>query len=181
MTAGSIAFSAGQARDRGMDPVGADHELSRHLPLPIVTILEAHTGDAAVVRANQIHELGFKSEGGTGLLRGIDQQAVDDGAPRGVETVNVRLRFDWHRDDLVAVVKRGRSHHRRAGRLDSLENAPARQLDNTGAHECVGRDRVAPVVTAVDRKHTETPSREEQRGGGAGATSSDNDDVEVNG
>ena len=91
------------------------------------------------------------------------------------------LRFDLHRDDLVAVVKRRRSDHGRAGRFDSLQNAPARELENAGAHEGVGRDRIAPVATAVDREHTKASSREEQRGGRAGATGSDNDDVEIDG
>ena len=54
-------------------------------------------------------------------------------------------------------------------------------MDNAGAHEGVGRDRIAPVATAVDREHTKTSSREEQRGGRAGATGSDNDDVEIDG
>ena len=61
------------------------------------------------------------------------------------------------------------------------QNAPARELDNAGAHEGVGRDRIAPVATAVDREHTKASSREEQRGGRAGATGSDNDDVEIDG
>jgi acyl dehydratase len=52
-------------------------------------------------------------------------------------------------------------------------------LDNAGAHEGVGRDRIAAVATAVDREHTKASSREEQRGGCAGATGSDNDDVEI--
>jgi hypothetical protein len=36
-------------------------------------------------------------------------------------------------------------------------------------------------VTAVDREHTKPSSGEEQRGGRAGATGSDNDDVEIDG
>jgi hypothetical protein len=52
-------------------------------------------------------------------------------------------------------------------------------LDNAGAHKGVGRDRIARVPTAVDREHTNASSREEQRGGRAGATGSDNDDVEI--
>ena len=52
-------------------------------------------------------------------------------------------------------------------------------MDNAGAHEGVGRDRIAPVATAVDREHTKASSREKQRGGCAGATGSDNDDVEI--
>jgi len=52
-------------------------------------------------------------------------------------------------------------------------------LDNAGAHEGVGGDRIAPVATAVDREHTKTSSREKQRGGCAGAPGSDNDDVEI--
>ena len=45
----------------------------------------------------------------------------------------------------------------------------------------MGRDRIAPVATAVDREHTKASSREEQRGSRAGATGSDNDDVEIDG
>ena len=164
-----------------MDTIGADHEVSRHLPLPIVTVLDAHTADATVVGADQIDELRFERERCTGFLRGIDQHPVNDGPPRCVETVHVVLRFDLHRDDLVAVVKRRRSDHGRAGRFDALENSPARELENAGAHEGMSRDRIAPVVTAVDREHTKASSREEQRGGRACATGSDNDDVEIGG
>ena len=181
MTTGSIAFSADQARDRGMDTIGADHEFSRHCALPIVTIFEAHTADATVVRADQVDELRFERELGAGFLRGIDKHPVKDGTPRCVETIHVVLRFDLHRNDLVAVVKRRRSDHGRPGRFDSVENAPARKLKHAGAHEGVGRDRIAPVVTAVDHEHTKASSREEQRGGRAGATGSDNDDVEIEG
>jgi hypothetical protein len=54
-------------------------------------------------------------------------------------------------------------------------------LDDAGAHEGVGRDRIASVATAVDCEHTKASSREEERGGRAGATGSDNDDVEIDG
>ena len=54
-------------------------------------------------------------------------------------------------------------------------------MDDAGAHQGVGRDRIAPVATAVDREHTKPSSREEQCGGRAGATGSDNDDVEIDG
>ena len=120
MTTGSIAFRADETRDRRTDTIGSDHEFSRNLPLPIMTIFEAHTGDATVVRADQIDELRFEHDRCTGLLRGIDKQPVNDSTPRCVETINVVLRFDLHRDDLVAVVKRCRSNHRRTGRFDSL-------------------------------------------------------------
>ena len=61
-----------------------------------------------------------------------------------------------------------------------LLSGEERQSDNAGAHEGgVGRDRIAAVATAVDREHTKASSREEQRGGCAGATGSDNDDVEI--
>jgi hypothetical protein len=181
MTTGSIAFRADETRDRRTDTIGSDHEFSRNLPLPIMTIFEEHTGDATVVRADQIDELRFERDRCTGLLRGIGKQPVNDSTPRCVETLNVVLRFDLYRDDLIAVVKRRRSDHRRTGRFDSLENSPARELDNAGAHEGVGRDRIAPVATAVDREHTKASSREEQRGGRPGATGSDNDDVEIDG
>jgi hypothetical protein len=85
-----------------------------------MTIFEAHTRDATIVGADQIDELRFEGDRCTGVLRGIDQQPVNDSTPRCVETSNVVLRFDQHRDDLVAVVKRCRSDHRRAGRFDSL-------------------------------------------------------------
>ena len=181
MTAGSIAFRADETRDRGMDTIGADHEVSRHLPLPIVTILEAHTRNATVVRPDQIDELRFERNLCAGFPRSVDQHPVDDGTPRCVETIHVGLRFDLHRDDLVAVVKRGRSDHGRPGRFDLPENSPARKLEHAGAHEGVGRGRIAAVVTAVDREHTKALSREQQRGGRAGATGSDNDDVEIGG
>jgi hypothetical protein len=120
MTTGSIAFRSDKARDRGTDTIGSDHEFSRDLPLLLASIPEAYTADATVVRAEQIDELRFERDRGTGLLRGIDQQPVNHSPPGGVETFNVVLRFDLHRDDLVAVVKRRRSDRRRAGRFDSF-------------------------------------------------------------
>src|SRR6478672_1036338 len=106
MTTGSIAFRADETRDRGTDTIGSDHEFSRNLPLSIMTIFEEHTGDVTVVRADQIDELRFERDRCTGFLRGIDKQSVNDSTPRCVETINVVLRFDLHRDDLVTVVKR---------------------------------------------------------------------------
>ena len=181
MTTGSIAFGADETRHRRMDTIGSDHEFCRNLPLPIMTIFDAHAADATVAGAHQIDELRFERDRGSGLLRGIDQHPVNDSTPGCVEAFNVVVRFDLHRDHLVAVVKRRRSDHRRAGRFDSLQNAPARKLDNAGAHEGVGRNRIASVVAAIDREHTKGSSREEQRGGRAGATGSDNDDVKIYG
>src|SRR5678816_3950002 len=84
MTTGSIAFRADETRDRRTDTVGADQEFSRNLPLPIMTISEANTADATVVRADQIDELRFEHDRCTGLLRGIDKQPVNDSTPRCV-------------------------------------------------------------------------------------------------
>jgi hypothetical protein len=120
MTTGSIAFRADETRHRRTDTVGADHEFSRNLPLSIVSILKANTGDATVVRADQIDELRFEHDRCTGVLRGIDKHPVNDSTSRCVETINVVLRFDRNRDDLVAVVKRCRSNHRRTGGFDSV-------------------------------------------------------------
>jgi hypothetical protein len=125
--------------------------------------------------------LRFERKRCTGLSGSIDQHAVNDRASRGVETIHVVLRLDRHRNDLVAVVKRRRSNDRRPGRFDAVQNAPSRKLEHAGAHEGVGRERIAPVMAAVDREHTKASSREKQRGGRAGATGSDNDDVEIEG
>jgi acyl dehydratase len=168
MTTGSIAFSADETRHRRTHTIGSDHEVSRYLALPIMAILEPHAGDATVVLTDQVDELRFEHHLGTGCLR-------------GVETFDVGLRLDPDRDDLVAVVKRRRADHGGASGFDSLQDTPARELDDAGAHEGVGRDRIAPVATAVDREHTKASSREEQRGGRAGASGSGNHDVEIDG
>jgi len=162
-----------------MDPIGSDHEISRNLPLPIMTIFETQAADATVVGADQIDELRLERDRGAGLLRGIDKHSIDDSTSRRVETFHLLLRFDRHRDDLVSVVERRRSDHRRTGCCDFLQHAPARELENAGAHEGVGRHRITSVVTAVDCEHTKASSREEQRGGCAGATGPDNGDVEI--
>src|SRR5262249_27749210 len=73
MPAGSIAFRADETRDRRTDTVGSDHEFSGNLPLTIMTIFEANTGDATVVSADQIDELRVEHDRRTGLLRGIDK------------------------------------------------------------------------------------------------------------
>ena len=179
MTTCSIATGADETGDRGSKTIGSDHELSRHLALPLTTIPEAYTADATVARADEIDEMRFERDFGTGSSRGVDQHPVNDRTPRRVETINVVLRFDLHRDDFVAIVKRRRSDHRRACRFDSVQNAPARELNNAGSHEGVGRDRIAPVATPVDREHSKASSREEHRGGRAGATRSDDDGVIV--
>ena len=126
MTTCSIASRADETSDRGSYAIGSDHEFSRHLALPPTTIPEAYAADATVARANEVDELRFERDLGTGSSRGIDEQPVNDGTPRRVETINVVLRFDLHRDDFVAIVKRRRSDHGRACRFDSVQNAPAR-------------------------------------------------------
>ena len=163
-----------------MDAIGSDHEPTRNLPLPIVTVFDPHARHATVVRADQIDELRFERDLRAGLSRSIDKNSVKNGPPRCVETLHSWLRFDLHGNHLVGVMKRRRSDDRRAGRLDCFQNAPTRELEHAGTHECMGRDCIAPVVAAVDREHTKTSPREEQRGGRAGATGSDNDDVEIN-
>src|SRR4029453_5376218 len=152
--------------------MGSDHEFSRNLPLSIMTIPEADATNATVVRADKIDEVRFERDLGSGSSRGIDKQPVNDGTPGRVEPLNAVLRFDLHRHDLVAIVKRRRSDHRCACRFDVVQNAPARQLKNTGSHEGVGRDRVAPVMTTVDREHSKAAPREEYARGRARATGS---------
>ena len=146
-----------------------------------MTIPEADARDTTVVRADEVDESRFERDLSTGSSRCIDKQPVNDGTPRRVETIDAVLRFDLHLDNLVAIVKRRRLDHRCACRLDSVQNAPTRQLKNAGTHEGVGRDRVAPVATSVDREHSKAPSREEHSGGRAGATRSDDDDIVVAG
>src|SRR4030095_8686857 len=120
MTASSIAFRADEPSDGGSYAIGSDHQFSRHLALPLVNILEADAADAAVVRADEVDKVCFERELGTGALRRVDKQPVNDGAPRRVEAINIVLRFDRHLDDLVAIVKRRRSDRGRACRLDSV-------------------------------------------------------------
>ena len=146
-----------------------------------MTVPEADATNPTVVRADEVDESRFERDLGTGSSCGIDKQPVNDGTPRRVETLNAVLRFDPHRDDLVAIVKRRRSDHGCACRLDSVQDAPARQLKNAGSHEGVSRDRIAPVATTVDREHSKASSREEHGGGGAGTTGADDDDVVVEG
>ena len=81
-----------------MDTIGADHEASRNQPLPVMAIFEPHTADAAIVRADQIDELGFEHESCTGFFRRFDKEPVNDSPPRCVEALNVVLRFDLHGD-----------------------------------------------------------------------------------
>src|SRR6185503_19008336 len=106
MKTGSIAVRANETSDRGADPIGADHEFSRYLALPLLTIPEAHATDTPVVRAGEVDELRFERDLGAGSPRGIDKQPVDDGAPGRVQTIDVVLRFDLHRHDFIAIVKR---------------------------------------------------------------------------
>ena len=181
MTTCAIASRADETSDRGSYAIRSNDELSRHVPLLPTTISEAYAAHATVARANEIHEVCVEHDLGTGCPRSVDKQPVNDGTPRCVETINVVLRFDLHRDDLVAIVKRRRSDHRRTRRFDSVENAPARQLNNAGSHEGMSRDRIASVATTVDSEHSKASSRQEHRGGGAGTTGADDDDVVVEG
>ncbi len=181
MTAASIAARADETSDRGSYAIRSDHECSRHLALPRATIPEAYAAHATVARPNEIDEVRLERDLGAGFSRGIDEQPVNDGTSRRIKAINVVLRFDLYLDDLVAIVKRRRSDHGRTRRFDSVENAPARQLNDAGSHEGMGRDRVAAVATTVDREHSKASSRKKHSGGCAGATGSDDDDVIVEG
>jgi acyl dehydratase len=181
MTTRAIAFRVDEASDRGPHTICSDHEFSRDVALPLTTIPETDAAHAIVVCADEADEMRFERDLGAGAARGIDKHPVDDGTPGRVETINVVLRFDLHRNDLVTIVKRRRSDHGRACRFDSVQHAPARELNHAGSHEGVGRDGIAPVATPVDDEHANAPSREEHRSRGAGATSSDNNDVIVEG
>jgi len=134
MSTCSITSRADETSDRGPHTIGSDYQFCRHMALPLVVIPEAYAADATVAGANEVDELRFKRNLGTGPSRGIDEQPVDDSTPRCVETINAGLRLDLHRHDLVAVVKRRRSDQGRACRFDSVENTPARELKNTGSH-----------------------------------------------
>jgi uncharacterized protein YcfJ len=181
MTTRSIAFRPGKTRNRGSNTIGADHQSGRQLPLLITAIFEADSADASVLRADQTDEVRFERDFGAGVPRGVDQQLVYDSPARCVQPIQVVLRFDLNRDDLVTVVKRRRTDDRSACFLDSVENAPSGQLEDAGPHEGMGRDRIAAVAAAVDGEHANAAAREKQRRGRAGATGSDDDDVVIEG
>ena len=125
MSTCSIAARVDETSDRGPHPIGSDHEFSRHVALPLTAIPETYAANAIVVRAEEVDEMRFERDLSAGVARGIDKHPVNNGAPRCVETINVVLRFDLHRDDLVAIVKRRRSDHGRACRFDSVAERPS--------------------------------------------------------
>ena len=86
-------------------------------------------------------------------------------------------RLDGDPHLLVGVAERGAAHRRGTGGDDVVEQAPAVELHDTGAHQGVGGQGVGPVAAAVDDEDVETGAGEEQGGGGAGGAGADDDDV----
>ena len=163
--------------DHGAQAVGADHGVGVHDHRASVVVREHRAHDASLHPADEVGHAHVVSHRRAGRDRRVDEEAVEDRAPRGEERRHAVLRLDGDVDNLVLVLEHGPAHRRRPLRLDAAEEPPARELEDPGPHEGVRRQRVAPVRAAVHGEDAEPPPRQEHRGGGARGARPDHDDV----
>ena len=167
---------ADRGRDAGADAVGADHP--RGLPGDAAPLVAADDAvDPAVLVAGTSGDRHAVAERGAGGSGGVDEDRVEHGAPRRVQRVDAVGRLDGHRDLVVGVAERRRAHGRRARGDDGVEQAPAVELHDAGAHERVGGEGVRAVAALVDDEDVEAGAGEEQGGRRAGGAGADDDDV----
>ena len=117
------------------------------------------------------------SDAGAGGAGGVDEDRVEHGTAGGVEGIHTVGGLDGDGYLVVGVGECGPAHGRGAGGDDGVEQAPAVDLHDTGAHEGVGGQGVGAVAAAVDDEDVEAGAGEEHGGGGAGGAGADDDHV----
>ena len=107
----------------------------------------------------------------------VDQDRVEYGAARGVESIDPGLRLDRHVDAVLAVVEDAAPHRRGARGRHPVQQSPSGQLQDPAAQQGVGRERVGAVAAAVDHQHPQTSPSQEHGGRRPGGPGSNDDDV----
>ena len=148
-----------------MQAVRADHDSGPHGLRAAVDVRELGAFDAPARVAEQLDDAEAVADAGAGLDRGVHEHAVEQRAPGGEEPGHAVLRLDRHVDALVFVVEDRAVHERRARRDDPLEHPEARELEDAGAHQGVGRQRVGAVGAPVHGEHAQAAAGEQHRRG----------------
>jgi DNA-binding CsgD family transcriptional regulator len=161
------------------DPVRADDEPCADPPRAPVRVATVDPADAPVVVAHQIGDGERMADVDAGIGGGISEYRIEHGAARRVQGVDATTRLDRDGDLLTGVAERGAPDRRGAGGDHTVQHAPPVELQHTGAHERVGRERVGAVCRAVDDDHVEAGPGEQHRGRRAGGAGADDQDVVV--
>ena len=105
MSACVVAFRSDEVSDGRAHTIGADHELSGNFGFPSIRVPETDAAHAAVGGAREVDQPGSVRDLGTGFASGIDEQRVDDRAPRRVQTIDAVLRLDLDLHGRISVVE----------------------------------------------------------------------------
>ena len=164
--------------DRRTHAVGADDEPGVDAERAAVGAGAGHAVRAAVAAAGEPGDGDAEANVGARFAGGGGEDRIDHGSPRRVEGVDAVRRLDGDRHDGVLVGKRHAVNGRGAGGAHAVEQSPAVELQDSGAHQRVGRRRVGAEPRAVDEGDAYAAAGEEHGGGCARDTGADDDHVE---
>ena len=123
---------------------------------------DPHPGDPVGAVANELRHRGLVDHLSPCGGCGIDEQPVEEMATRRVQCVDAVAWSDGDLDLLtVGIVEDDSTDGRRVCRDDIGEQAPSRQLQDSAAHQTVGRDRVAPAATVFHQDNSDAGAGEQ--------------------
>ena len=166
-----------RAGDPRPEPVGPDDVPRVDRRQRAGPVLPVYADDPAVCVAADPGDGEPRAEGGPGVDGRVDQQRVDHLAAGRDEQVDARRVLDGPADGLAGGGEPHLTQRGCAAREHVAEQAPALQLDDAGARQLVGRDRVGREERAVHHPDVVAEPGEQQRGGCARSAGSDDHDV----
>ena len=160
------------------DSIGADRDRGGKLGDRSGPALDPHAAHPATFVAQQRSHRRQVPNVNSRLRCRVNQDPVEDVTARGVQGVDSGTRADRHLRRLSVGVAEERAPDRGCARGDDVvQQPPTGQLQHAGAHQSVGRQRVAAVRRPVDQRHPSACSSEEHRGRGTGHPAPDNHHV----
>ncbi len=136
-----VCRSSHQFCGPGPDAVGPDHHPGSRSDLAAVAL-----GDdplhLAVGAADQVDHPGSTREVGAGVLCRLDEDAVEQMAPGGVEGVDVALGANTEVDPLLPEAEGDFPDRRSSCLHHSIQHSPSLQLEDAGAEHGMGRHHI---------------------------------------
>lgn len=109
------------ARDLRVHPVCSDDDIGPDFALRSVGALHRHTGRVTVRCSPDVREGPAEVHVRSGVDRRVDQDGIENRAPRSVQPVDISVRIDRDGDRLIFVVEGGMRDPWRAGVPDGVE------------------------------------------------------------
>ena len=171
-----IALGGHRLGNQRVPAVGADHDAGALGDRASSVRAPADAGHPPAIE-QQLVDREALPQLGAGLDGGVDQELVEDRAPRRVRVRHPVDRPRGARELQRAEVERVGLDRRAAGRLQASQQAPALERRDPGGMHEVGRHRVAREARLVEQQHPVALPRQQHRRWRTPAARADDDRV----